>query len=191
MKNRSSNSEPNSEKKYTWRTWLGVVSVTILIVGAVSAISREGAPMTLKAEVPGNVTSKNVGDNAAKASSKNYVTSNASGQTVVVDRETGQQRPLTASEAKVLAQGLAQLINQSTEGLVQVRHANGMVSMDLQGRFQNVLLAKREADGTVSQSCVDNIDSAAAFFEIDPDLIRAAAASSRQQQPISTTPEIR
>jgi hypothetical protein len=185
MKNRSSKTEPNSAKKYTWRTWLGVVSVTILIVGAVSALSKEGAPMTLKAEVPGNVTTKNVGD---KTSSKNYVTSNASGQTVVVDRESGQQRPLTAAEAKVLAQGLAQLINQSTEGLVQVKHANGMVSMDLQGRFQNVLLAKREADGTVSQSCVDNVDSAAAFFEIDPALINAAA---KQQQPISTTPEIR
>src|SRR4051812_37679983 len=111
MKNRSSKTEPNSAKKYTWRTWIGVVSVTILIVGAVSAISREGAPMSLKAEVP-NVTTKNVGDTAAKSTSRNYVTSNTSGQTVVVDRETGQQRPLTAAEAKVLAQGLAQLINQ-------------------------------------------------------------------------------
>jgi hypothetical protein len=41
----------------------------------------------------------------------------------------------------------------------------------LQGRFQSVAVAKREADGSVTQSCVDNPKSAAAFFEIDPQLV--------------------
>ncbi len=43
--------------------------------------------------------------------------------------------------------------------------------MDLQGHFQNVKLAKREADGTISESCVDNLQSAADFLEIDPKLL--------------------
>jgi len=79
-------------------------------------------------------------------------------------------------------------VNQSTEGLVQVRHANGMVSMDLQGRFQNVSLAKKEADGTVTQACVNNLESAAEFFEIDPALLGIAAPVSKGQSPTSKLP---
>ena len=51
--------------------------------------------------------------------------------------------------------------------------------MDLQGRFQNVMLAKKEDDGTISQACVDNVDSAAAFFEIDPALLGAAPRNTK------------
>jgi hypothetical protein len=43
--------------------------------------------------------------------------------------------------------------------------------MDLQGHFQNVMLAKKDVDGTVSEECVDNLQRAADFFEIDPKLV--------------------
>lgn len=43
--------------------------------------------------------------------------------------------------------------------------------MDLQGRFQNVTLAKKEANGSISQACVNNADSAAAFLGIKRDLL--------------------
>ena len=105
---------------------------------------------------------------------QNVVTSNAAGLVIALDRETGQTRSLTAAEAQKLAEGLKNLVNQSTEGLVQVRRANGMVSMDLQGRFQNALLAREEADGSIVQGCVDNLDNAAAFFNIDATLIGGA-----------------
>ncbi len=78
---------------------------------------------------------------------------------------------LSPQDAQKMAAGIVQLVNNSTEGLVPVRHSNGMTSIDLQGRFQNVVMAKREADGTVTQACVDNVDSAAAFLEIDPELV--------------------
>ncbi len=105
---------------------------------------------------------------------QNVVTSNAAGLVIALDRETGQTRSLTSAEAQTLAAGLKNLVNQSTEGLVQVRRANGMVSMDLQGRFQNALLAREEADGSIVQGCVDNLDNAAAFFNIDATLIGGA-----------------
>jgi hypothetical protein len=41
----------------------------------------------------------------------------------------------------------------------------------LQGRFQSIAVAKRDEDGKLTQSCVDNPKSAAAFFEIDPELV--------------------
>lgn len=103
--------------------------------------------------------------------SRNYVTANASGLVVALDRETGKARPLTSEEAQRLAAGIRALISQSTDGLVEVRHADGSVSMDLQGRFQSVMLAKKEDDGTISQACVDTPEAAAAFFDIDPELL--------------------
>ena len=104
---------------------------------------------------------------------RNYVTTNEVGLVVVLDRDTGKARPLTPDEASRLAVGIRQLVNQSTEGLVQVRRADGSVSMDLQGRFQNVLLAKKADDGSIEQVCVDNVDAAAAFFDIDPALVNS------------------
>ena len=87
------------------------------------------------------------------------------------NQPAAQVSPLTPAEAQTLAEGLKPLVNQSTEGLVQVQRPDGSVSMNLEGRFQNVIVAKKEADGTVSQSCVNNADSAAAFFGIKPQLI--------------------
>lgn len=85
---------------------------------------------------------------------------------------SSQIRPLTQEEAQKLAQGIGQLVNKSTDGLVSVRHPDGTVSMDLQGRFQNVALAKKNDDGSISQACVDTPESAARFFEIDPQLVQ-------------------
>jgi hypothetical protein len=111
---------------------------------------------------------------------RKYVTANTAGLVVVLDRQTGDMRALTAEEAQYLAQGMKELLNQSTDGLVQVQRADGSVSMDLQGRFQNVMLARKEDDGTISQACVDNVADAAAFFEIDPELINAAQRTVSQ-----------
>jgi hypothetical protein len=167
----------------------GVAAVTLLLVGVVSAVSNQSDVPALKAQVGerrSEVSTQGSGNpEASKSRSKNYVTSNAAGQTVVLDRQTGQSRPLTPEEAQTLAEGIKQLVNPTTDGLVQVHHANGMVSMDLQGHFQNVTLAKREADGTVSQSCVNDLESAAEFFEIDPALLGVAAPVSKTQAPSS------
>lgn len=114
----------------------------------------------------------------AATSSRNYVTANAQGQVVVLDRANGKTRPLSPAEAQRLAQGILQLVNQSTDNLVQVRRASGAVSMDLQGHFQDVMLAKKNDDGTISQACVDNPADAAAFFEIDPLLVDAAKSAA-------------
>jgi hypothetical protein len=93
------------------------------------------------------------------------------GAQVPLDPQTGQVRPLTQDEAQQLAAGIKQLVNQSTDGLQSVRHPDGSVSMDLQGRFQNIAVAKLDEDGKLTQSCIDNPESAAAFFGIDPEVV--------------------
>jgi hypothetical protein len=102
---------------------------------------------------------------------KRYVTVKVAGREVQVDPQTGQIKPLTPEEAKQLADGLKVMLNRSTEGLIPVQHADGSVSMDLQGRFQNVAVARTNTDGSVTQSCVDNPEAAASFFGIDPQLL--------------------
>lgn len=150
------------------------VAATVLVISVVTALSMQSG-QTQKPKVEEGKSQ------VANQRHRNYVTSNAAGQTVVLDRQTGQTRPLTPQEASLLAEGIKQLVSQSTDGLVQIHHADGSVSMDLQGRFQNVLLAKKEDDGTISQACVDNLESAAAFFEIDPALLGAAAPVSKSK----------
>ena len=156
--------------------------LTLLCVGIVAALSKQRG-QTQKAQVgqTQKAQAEKRKSEMVKPQNRNYVTLNADGQTVVLDRQTGQTRELTSEEALRLAEGIKQLVSQSTEGLIQIEHADGSVSMDLQGRFQNVMLAKKEADGTISQSCVNNVEAAASFFEIDPALLGAAAPVSKSE----------
>jgi hypothetical protein len=82
----------------------------------------------------------------------------------------------TNEEAQKLAEGLKPLINYSSEGLKPQARADGSVYVNLEGRFQNVIVAKQEEDGTLSQSCVNNPESAAAFFNLNPQDLGAAKA---------------
>jgi hypothetical protein len=91
-----------------------------------------------------------------------FVTVEVGGRKVRVNAQALQQGPLTQAEARRLAEQLEG--NQATEGLVQERHEDGTVSVDLQGRFQNVTLARRNDDGTVSAACVDTPEAAGAFL---------------------------
>src|SRR6476660_6757823 len=80
---------------------------------------------------------------------KKYVSVRVAGREVQVDPQTGQIKPMSPEKAQEIADLLKARLNKSTDGLVQVRNADGSVSMDLQGRAQNVLLARTNADGTV------------------------------------------
>ncbi len=166
-----------------------LVSLNTVAVAAVTAtiatsmlLSTDVAAQTVPPSRPQEVTVERSGPEAAQPA-RNYVTSDAAGLLIAVDRQTGQTRPLTADEAQKLVAGLKDMVSKSTEGLVEVRRANGAISMDLQGRFQSVMLARKEADGTVVQGCVDTLETASAFFDIDPALIgntkRATARPAR------------
>jgi hypothetical protein len=103
-------------------------------------------------------------------------------QEMPVDSQ-GQIRPLTADEAKKLAEGLKGMLNKSSEGLVEQHNADGSVEMDLQGRFQSVTVARVNKDGSVTQSCVDNPRAAGAFFGIDPKSIETPKRGMTQPNP--------
>jgi hypothetical protein len=87
-----------------------------------------------------------------------------SGQTAAVDATTGQLRPLTPEEARALVPTEAPGLARSDEGLVEVHHWNGAVSLDLQDRFQDVALAKVNPDGSVDSRCVESAEEARQFL---------------------------
>jgi Carboxypeptidase regulatory-like domain len=64
-----------------------------------------------------------------------------------------------------LAIKIKSLTDRSAEGLVQKVAKDGGVSVDLQGRFQNVMLSKIGVDGEPDVACVTSLDEANSFFE--------------------------
>lgn len=130
-----------------------IVAIVLLAIGAITVLSRQ-------ADLKSRVSPK---PEIAKA--------RLASQDVRLNEQMGQPQQLTADEAQKLAGGLKGLVNQSTEGLVEVRHADGSVSVNLEDRFQSVTVARVNKDGSIAQSCVDNPRAAGAFFGIDPKLI--------------------
>jgi hypothetical protein len=134
---------------------VGVFACIVLAVGVATAIanyaSRGNAPAT--AGQQGATDTQPAG---------NFVTVEVGGRKLRVNAQVLQQGPLTQEQSQQIADALKG--NKSTDGLVEVQHPDGSVSMDLQGRFQNVMLAKKNDDGSVSQACVDSPEAASAFL---------------------------
>lgn len=147
-----------------------VISIVVIAAAAITVVSRQV------------VTGKSTAQPAAEAKKDNYVTVKVAGQDVQVNQQTGQIRPLSPQEAQQMAAGLRGLVNQSTEGLVEVKHADGSSSMDLQGRFQSVAVARVSDDGAITESCVDNPQAAAAFFGLDPKLLGVKPTATQTPQ---------
>lgn len=133
-----------------------VVAGALLTVGVITAIARHNSEAN---------DSKDRGKNGTMASQTQtkHVAVEVAGKKLQVDAQTLQERPLTQDETRQIVDALKN--NKSTDGLQQVQHPDGTVSIDLQGRFQNVMLARKNEDGSVSQACVDNSQSAAAFLQ--------------------------
>ena len=154
------------------------ISVAILLI-AVAAISVVSKQLTN----PNSSTAQVISSKAPK-----YVTVKVAGQDVQVDPQTGQIKPMTPEKAQEIADELKARLNKSTDGLVQVRNRDGSVSMDLQGRAQNVVLARTNEDGTVENTCVDEPLAAAEFLGIDPKLVGAEAPKRANGQLPFRTP---
>jgi len=76
---------------------------------------------------------------------------------VAIDPETGELGPTTDKAAEVQLQ---QLLRRDSDGLVEVVHPDGSVSIDLEGRFMNASLARIDADGELETICTTNHDHA-------------------------------
>ena len=152
------------------RSVIIIAAIALVSVAAITVISRQSASGK-QTEVPQKLTAE-----SANAAGTKYMKVKVGNQEVFVDSQTGKIKPLSAQEAQELAQGLKTMLekNKSSEGLVEEHNADGSISVDLQGRFQNVTVARENEDGTVSTSCVDNPRAAANFFGLDQKLLESS-----------------
>jgi hypothetical protein len=131
----------------------GLFACALLVAGVATAVATYASR---------NAERPKAGAAASTQSADPYVTVEVGGRKVRVNAQALQQGPLAQSEAQAIADQLEG--NKATEGLVQEKHEDGTVAVDLQGRFQNVTLAKRNDDGSVSAACVDTPEAAGTFL---------------------------
>jgi hypothetical protein len=90
--------------------------------------------------------------------------------------DTQEQQPAPQTETQTdsdadaqLAESLKNSLSTSSDGLTEVTHPDGTVTVDLEGRFQNFSVAKINPDGTVTTACVSNAKEVDHFFEAKND----------------------
>ena len=139
-----------------------LIALAMFAVGAATVVSRQSLSARQSTKTSSSTVQNTVGQGPSLTSAEQ----------------------LTQHDRDALAAGLKEMINQSTEGLAEVHHSDGSVSVTLEDRFQSVTVAK-DTNGRLSQSCVDNPQAAGAFFNINPKLIdnksRAAVAPATKE----------
>lgn len=116
---------------------------------------------------------------AADEDADEYESVQVAGQTVAIDKKTGKLRQPTREEAKALAEGMKEMVNQSSEGLTPIYHADGSVSVDLQDRFMNIAVAKKNPDGTITDACVSSVPEVNAFLGVKAKAKKSARSKSK------------
>src|SRR6185295_11916788 len=82
------------------------------------------------------------------------------GMVVGIDPETGQLGMPTPEQMQKLSELQQPQVDHSAEGLVEVHHPDGSVSVDLQGRFQEYATVRVGPDGKLIYQCVDGAENA-------------------------------
>ena len=138
----------------------------ILTGGAVTVVSRQSD----RAAKPR--------DRQPEAMTNSTLVTRATSQDKLVPQTTSIQE-LTPEEAQKLTDAVKPMVTKSTDGLVESIDADGGVAVDVKDRFQNVTIARRNADGSISYTCVDTPESASAFFQPSRSPKQAEAGTRR------------
>ena len=146
-----SNRRPGARRGRAFRA--GLFACALLFAGVTAAVATYASRDAARPDAQ---------PASASAPGGNFVTVEVGGKRLRVNAQTLQQGPLAQADEQQIVEQLEG--NKATEGLVQVKHEDGTVEVDLQGRFQNVTMARRNDDGTVSAACVDTPEAASAFI---------------------------
>jgi len=103
-------------------------------------------------------------------------TPGVAGAVVAIDPRTGKMRMPSAEQMQRLTQMDQVRVSRSPEGLVETHYPNGMVEIDLQGRFQDYATVRIRPDGTKEFHCVTDTSA-------------DAMARAAQAEAAGTTPE--
>jgi hypothetical protein len=157
-RSKNGGAESRADARRTRAFRVAVLACVLLCACVATAVAKYGSRVgeSARAESTSAAASKPADD---------FVTVEVGGKRIRVNAKTLQRGPLTQEQSQEIADALEG--NKSTDGLVETKHEDGTVSVDLQGRFQNVTVAKRNDDGSVSSSCVDTPEGARSFLRRD------------------------
>jgi hypothetical protein len=94
----------------------------------------------------------------------NQVRVNADGVRVYLDPTTGKIKQPTRDEIRALDQAIASLPSHELKNIQATQYSDGTVSVSLQGAYLNYALVRVNANGSLSQACVDDANSADTFL---------------------------
>jgi len=164
------------------RVWKGILACLALSVtaGIDLAADETTKPIPPAANRPVPVTVRVVTPDRAvlearAGKNRKREVAASSGQRVFIDPDTKRIREATPEEARKMSEETRALFTQSTENLRPVRHANGMLSVDLQGGFQNAVIAQVGPDGKVTQTCVTKAGEAEALLNSPKQTVKRQA----------------
>jgi hypothetical protein len=101
----------------------------------------------------------------AQGKAKHYKATRA----FVVDKANGGVRMPTQQEVDEVVGNLAALGQKPAETLAESTQASGAVSLDLDGGFAGIILARPSGDGTMETRCVFTLEEGIAFLGIVED----------------------
>ena len=99
---------------------------------------------------------------AQAAKSKSYRATRA----FVIDKDSGKARMPTQQEVDDVIANLSALGQRPTETLQQASQSNGAVTVNLDGGFGGIILARPNDDGTWETKCVFTVEEGAEFLGI-------------------------
>ncbi len=97
---------------------------------------------------------------SSQASQKRYVAT----KKVRIDQVTRQLRMPTPQEVDEIVETVEKLTDRSTQGLSVATDSSGVAKVDLENRFQNVMLFRANEDGSTETRCVTSMEEAAEFL---------------------------
>lgn len=152
-KQKAKNTRKSKSRAWTLAAIVASVAILAVVVGSIGSSRNAKAQEAIRQQEP-----QTPGEDA---------TVEFASQKITIDAQTGRLRKPTVEEARALVETVTGLTNRSSEGLTVERAPNGMRKIDLQGRFQTVVLAKPNPDGTNEVRCVTSKEEAAEFLGID------------------------
>jgi hypothetical protein len=95
---------------------------------------------------------------------------NANGMRVYIDAASGKIKQPTEAEKQALEKGVAALFNNLQTKTTSTQFADGTVSLSLGGQFLNVAIVTTNANGSLSEACVNSLSEANAALAGAPAL---------------------
>jgi len=96
----------------------------------------------------------------------------------IVSAQTDAPNAVQFEKDRRLADKIREITVRTTDDLPEKIASDGEVSIDLEDRFQNVMLSRVDSDGEPAAACVTSVDEANAFY--GKDLVTGAPVSSAQ-----------